>query len=329
MDEFQLELTKFTQSLPETFEVLLDTSPGDQVRWWVTILMISIGNAYVVSNNQTLALAAKEVLIAKAIDLLFITLTFASSMANALGTECTAVEIFIQFALLWTSKLETDYIFYPQFNLMWTTLKGIFDYQEFDLSETQVSNICEETAGLPEDGLVLDFIPLSTLGLAKHLKTFEDMDLSVDFNNLRRKRISMLLSYLLQIRELKIEQPRNVAETNQSVSISETARRKEFTFEEFESSADESDAQESNEMSSQNPIFQGLDMEVSEEVKALQTRKQSLTKTLSTNVERSTITHETVLIFDTNCLIHSFLKIKKILESRKWKIVFPLAGIFD
>jgi rRNA-processing protein FCF1 len=317
IDRFQHDLEELTL-LCQQLDVLYQLNPVTQSQWWYDLAFILISTACTNLRNPTFDEAARNVLLSKSFDVMFVLVTFGMIKAP---DSCT-VELFLVMMLQWITVCGSPDPFRGEFQVTWDLLLQKYSVVtvEGDSVDAILSFVKKRTGDLPEDGCYRECIPFLAFS-----STSSDWNDVLKHCEQRRTRIGMLLGYL---------QPRiSPSPMKPTAAVSSTPktmeRQREFAFSDFEE-------EEYPEESVVAPVLAEMilddfdDAEESETVKSLKQRKEALQTSLSEKGRERPLTKgESSIVFDTNIIIRSVEPIKRIIESREWKIVFPSAVITE
>jgi rRNA-processing protein FCF1 len=175
-----------------------------------------------------------------------------------------------------------------------------------------------KSSGLPEDSNFRNFAPLKNVHvLSEHGEPLWDSSLSLK----RKARMILLMNFISTHFRLLPLTPES------------GHQQKSYNFEDFSANEDldhqdnisnsfnESEDEETYNLKNVEELVD--DIEVSDDILELKARMLSLKKKITIDPS------ETVIIFDTNCYMQDFAIVKKIFDSRVWKIIVPLAVVTE
>jgi rRNA-processing protein FCF1 len=310
IDRYQHDLEELTL-LCQKLDVVYRLDRVSQAKWWFDLAFILIATACTSLRSPTFDESARNVLMSKTFDAMFVLATFGMIKSP----DPSSVELFLVMMLHWITVCGSRDPFRGDFGVTWEML--FQNYPSIAVEGSSVdevlSDIKKRTGDLPEDAFYRECIPF-----AAFCSNSSDWNDVFKYSEQRRTRISMFLGYLKpRLSTTKFQEP-----------LSKNVERKtEFAFSEFDV---EEPVESSNALGLQEMkiIDDFDDMEESEVVRSLKERKETLQSSLSKK-DSGPIKGESFIVFDTNILIRSIEPMKRIIESRDWKIVFPSAVITE
>jgi rRNA-processing protein FCF1 len=324
LDQFQYSLEEFMKSLQE-LQALYELEKQVQAKWWFELAMISITNACAVIRSRTFDQTAKDVLLGKSFDAAFVILTFGLTLPDQ-----TTLQVFVEMLLLWIAICGSVEPFKKHFDLVWQILE--YRYPLIEPVESKVDDVVkaikQETGDLPEDSLYRECVPFMLFAS----ETMISLDSFFEYSEQRTKRIQTLLGFLIRKKNAMEKDAVKEVAKGKAVHepIQDAPKKVVYTFQEFEQEELIEKVQAPPKKQPNHILNELVEIEDSEEVKLLKSRKDALESTIQEKQAKSTLKKgKTILVFDTNLMLGAFEKIQSIIESKEWYIVIPLAVVTE